>query len=78
MNSKTLSGKGYTYVVTRRTIQTETQTKLRVRVRAWKGLVASGDLVMNEYKDYVGADWHLGNEVFCDHIKRIQKHIDQR
>lgn len=75
-NTKEIYGKGYTYVVTRRTVQTKTQTKVRVRVRAYEGPIAFGEPVWNEFRDYGPGEWSKGDEMYHKHIKKIQKHVE--
>lgn len=74
INRKVISGKGYTYLITRRIVQRKTETVLRVRVRAYEGLLTSGTPVENEYRDYV----HVaeGDQKFHSFIKQYQKHVN--
>lgn len=70
-NTREISRKGYTYIVTRRIIQRKDSTVLRVRVRGYKGFAYKGDKpVLNEFRDYV----HMaeGDAVFARHIKKIE------
>ena len=70
MNRKEIYRKGYTYVVTRRIVQRKTETVLRVRVRACRGLLLSGTPVLNEFRDYPSVC--EGDMVFSRHIARIE------
>lgn len=74
-NTTEIYGKGYTYIVTRRTVQTKTQTKVRVRVRCWEGPIAFGTPLWNEFRDYGPGEWSRGDEKYDQHIKKIQKHV---
>jgi hypothetical protein len=76
MNSKELYGKGYTYKITRRTIQHKNETVIRVRVRAWAGPLCEGTPEMNEYRDYEGKDMAMGDELFFRQIKVIQEQFN--
>jgi hypothetical protein len=69
-NSKEIYRKGYTYVITRRIIQRKTSTVLRVRVVAYKGVIAYGQPVMNEYRDYIS--FAEGDIIYARHIKKIE------
>lgn len=69
-STKEIYAKGYTYVVTRRIIQRPTETVLRVRVRAYKGMALKGkEPALNEFRDYV----HLaeGDAIYAGHIKKL-------
>lgn len=70
-NTREISRKGYTYIVTRRIIQRRNETVLRVRVRGYKGFAYKGDTpVMNEFRDYVHVA--TGDAVYAGHIAKIE------
>lgn len=71
-STKEIYRRGYTYEVTRRVIQRSTGTVLRVRVRAWEGLLAIGKPEMDEFRDYPRIA--EGDTVFFGHINRIEAH----
>lgn len=69
-STKEIYAKGYTYVITRRIIQRPTQTVLRVRVRAYRGMaIPSKKPELNEFRDYVSIA--EGDAVYAGHIKKI-------
>lgn len=72
VNTKEIYRKGHMYVVTRRIIQRKDSTVLRVRVRAWTGLITTGAPMLNEYRDYAGGDMARGDMVFFGHIAKIE------
>lgn len=71
-NRHEIYGKGYTYVVTRRIIQRKNGTVLRVRFQAFAGVLASGQPVVNDFRDY----GHLaaGDAAFEKLVKQTKEH----
>jgi hypothetical protein len=72
MNRKEISGKGHTYVITRRLIQRKTQTVLRVRVSAYKGFIYKGsEPAWTDHRDYVSVA--EGDTMFARQIAHVER-----
>ncbi len=70
MNRKEVYAKGHTYIITRRFLN-KTTGKMRVRVRIFRGLLATSEaMVHDEFKDY--GDMHTGDTSFGKLIKWAQ------
>lgn len=69
MNRKEIYRRGYTYIVTRRFLDKSTG-RMRVRVTAYKGLLAVTDRQMwTDYRDF--DDMHEGDRIFGRHIATL-------
>jgi hypothetical protein len=74
-DTREITGKGFTYVVTRRFLNKETG-RMRVRVRIYQGMIAFGTPKVNEYRDY--DNMHDGDAKFLAHINKITVHVNSK
>jgi hypothetical protein len=75
-DTREISGKGFTYMITRRFLPGTERGTMRVRVRIYKGMIAFGTPETNEYRDYT--DMHEGDAVFAKHINKITAHVNSK
>jgi len=75
-DTREISGKGFTYVITRRFLPGSEHSRMRVRVRIYRGIIARGKPEINEYRDY--DDMHTGDAKFSAHIAKITAHVNSK